>query len=112
MKSIRSENESEMEVVLVAFGGAPLNVSTSTARALNVRPNLILDLRSGCNLGNSKHDEKAWSSWTVTQPSLVVLSPMRRSVACGDQVVQKMAAKGSEHQTTCMNFVKEQIKKT
>ena len=43
VKSIRSENESEMEVVLVALGGAPVNVSTSRAGALNVRPNLILD---------------------------------------------------------------------
>ena len=29
---------------------------------------------------------------------------------CGDQEIQKMAAMGCEHQTTCMNFVKEQIK--
>ena len=29
---------------------------------------------------------------------------------CGDQEIQKMAEMGCEHQTTCMNFVKEQIK--
>ena len=85
MKKIRSENESEMEVALVAVGGQPLSASTSRVGVFDVRPNLIWDLRSGCNLSNSKHVGKAWASWTEAQPSQVVLSPMRRSLACEDE---------------------------
>ena len=73
-----------MEVALVAVGGEPFSASTSRVGVFDVRPSLIWDLRSGCNLSNSKHVGKAWASWTEAQ-SLVVMSPMRRSLACEDE---------------------------
>ena len=35
---------------------------------------------------------------------------MRRSLACGDQEVQKVVVVGCEHLKTCMERVDEQIK--
>ena len=60
-----------------------------------MRPGFFLDLKSGWNLSSSTHLEKAWARLTETQLSLVVLSPLRRSL-CGDQEIQKIASIGGE----------------
>ena len=81
VKRIRSENESDMEVALVALDGEPLSASTGRARAFDVRTCWVLDLLSGRKLSSSKH---VGATWTEALPSLVMLSPMRRSLACGE----------------------------
>ena len=73
VKRIRSENESDMEVALVALDGEPLSASTSCARAFDVRTCWVLDLLSGRKLSSSK---QVGASWTEAPPPLVMLSPM------------------------------------
>ena len=45
VKTIRSDNESEMEVAVFPLGGETMKVSTNRAGAFDVRQGFILDLR-------------------------------------------------------------------